>query len=583
MRYYCDQLRLKDVNKQVVLKGWINTIRVHSNIIFVDLRDIKGVTQLVFDLKKNIDFRKNFVLLKPESVIGVKGLVKEREKNNINKNLLTGEIEVFVLNLKIYSICKNNLPFNWKELNNNEVQEELRFKYRYLDLRNNKNLNKIIFRHKLYEQTRKFLNKNGFLEIELPTLTKSTPEGAREFLVPSRLKHDHFYALSQSPQQYKQILMVSGIDKYYSIAKCFRDEDLRSDRQFEFTQIDLEMSFVDKKDIMKVIEKLIKQIFKYILNQNIKIPFKKINYDEAINKFGTDKPDLRLPFEIKDITNIFKKTNFKIFKDLLSNNGIIRALNIKGLLNLNIGNKEFKIIENIATENNYKGIFIIKCIEENKLKSPFIKFLDSEEIYNIKNILSVEKNDVIFLLGDIDYLKLCETLGKIRTYCLSIFYNENELIKNNFSFLWVINFPLFYFDKDKKYYLPVHHPFTSPRLKDLKKLDKNPEKIIGEHYDIVLNGVEIGGGSIRINDFDLQKKIFKEFLKIDEKNIDGYFGHLLESFNYGAPPHGGIALGLDRICAILTNSKSIKEVIAFPKNQKGEDLLFGAPTKLNIN
>lgn len=567
----CNEIKNLDENiPHVIVAGWVQNIRNHGKLIFLDLRDQSGIIQIVFDLNnKLLNDIKNISL---ESVIAVEGIVK-------NKQDAKNQKEILAISFKVHSLSLKNLPF---EINSkkNLLKEELILTYRYLYLRNKKNITPLIIRHNICNIIRNILNQKDFLEIEMPILTKSTPEGAREFLVPSRLNYGQFYALSQSPQQYKQLLMVGGIEKYYSFAKCFRDEDSRTDRQPEFTQIDLEMSFIEKKDILSLVEELLFNIFKKVLNYEIEYPLKKISYYEAITQYGSENPDTRFNMKIQDISKFFINTKFEVFKRILSEKGVIKAINVNQLSD--ITRKEWNEIDLLSKHYGYNNISYIKNIN-NAFKSNLIKFLSQNEVNEIIKFLNIKNGDLIIIISGNKWKDICELLGKIRVLCAEILVNKQRLnLQGKFSLLWVDKFPYLLQDDFNNFSI-VHHPFTSPLKQDINKLETNPLEVKADNYDLVLNGTEIGSGSIRINDYNLQKKIFKKFLKMSPSEINLYFNHLLNAFKYGVPPHGGIAIGLDRLCSILIGEKSIKSVIAFPKNQKGKDLMILSPNNISKN
>ena len=568
----CNELTSADKGKSVTLIGWVQSVRDHGGIIFVDLRDREGITQVVFHPECPVyrDAQK----LKDESVIQIFGTVAMRENDTINPSLKTGEIEVVADNMIIHNVCET-LPFPLDNERADKVNEDLRLQYRYLDLRRPRNLNLLRMRHKAAKALREYLDSNGFTEVETPILFKSTPEGAREFLVPSRLNPGQFYALNQSPQQYKQMLMVSGIERYYQMAKCFRDEDLRADRQPEFTQVDIEMSFIDREDMYSLIENMLKKVWKDVLGIDIPTPFKRMPYSEAMNRYGVDKPDTRFEMELTDFTDTFKQSQFKVFSSVANGGGSIKAINAKGLADITQG--ELKNLEDVAKTLGAKGLAFIKA-ENGAWKSPILKFLSEAEQAELKQKLNIEDGDIVFFAA-CEWERACSILGRIRLECAKLLQARGKLSipADQFNFLWVIEFPLMLFDEEQGRYVSAHHPFTSPVEEDIKYLDSDPLRVRGQHYDIVLNGVELGGGSIRIHQPQVQEKIFRDVLKIPEDIIESRFGYMLKAFKYGAPPHGGIALGFDRLVSILTNRQSIRDIIAFPKTQRGQDLMAQSP------
>ena len=565
-----------NVGSDVVLIGWVNSVRDHGGILFVDLRDREGITQVVFhpDTKAVYEQAQK---LKDESVIQVFGKVAAREDGTKNPNLKTGDIEVIASDMIIHNIC-DVLPFPLEDERADKVNEDLRLQYRYLDLRRPRNLNLLRIRHKAATAIRDYLNSHDFVEVETPILFKSTPEGAREFVVPSRTNPGYFYALTQSPQQYKQMLMVSGIERYYQMAKCFRDEDLRADRQPEFTQVDIELSFVEREDMYKLIENMLKKIWKDVLNIDIPTPFQRMHYEEAMNRYGVDKPDTRFEIELNDLTDVFKNSQFKVFASVIQGGGVIKAINAKGLSDITQG--ELKNLEDVAKTLGAKGLAFIKA-ENGAWKSPILKFLSQEEQDALKQKLNIEDGDIVFFAAS-KWEQACSILGRIRLECGKLLQNRGKLVipADKFNFLWVIEFPLMLWDEEQGRYVSAHHPFTAPVEEDMQYLDTDPLRVRGQHYDIVLNGTELGGGSIRIHKPDVQEKVFKDVLKIPADVVESRFGYMLKAFKYGAPPHGGIALGFDRLVTILTGRASIRDIIAFPKTQKGQDLMAQSPSPI---
>lgn len=572
--HHCSELRESDINKTVTLIGWVDSIRDHGGVFFADLRDREGITQIIFDPQEKT-LAAQADKLKPESVIEVVGIVKGRPQETVKTSLPTGAIEVFAKELIIHNISETP-PFPLDDERAARVNEDLRLTYRYLDLRRPKSLERLRLRHTASKSIRDYLDSQKFTEVELPILFKSTPEGAREFLVPSRMNAGQFYALSQSPQQYKQMLMVAGVERYYSIARCFRDEDLRSDRQPEFTQVDLEMSFIDREDMYALIEGLLKKVWKDVLNIDIPTPFPRMPYKEAMSRYGVDKPDTRFSMELKDFSDCFKASDFKVFADTVAKGGVVKAINAKGLADMTQG--ELRHLEDAAKSLGAKGLGFIK-VENGEWKSPIAKFISDDEKQSLKEGLHIEDGDVVFFAAA-HWEQACNILGRVRLECAQLLVKRGlmEISKTQYNFLWVVDFPLMIFDEEAGRHLAGHHPFTSPVVEDIGLLDSDPLAVRGQHYDIVLNGVEIGGGSIRIHQPDLQKRVFEDVLKIPHDLVESRFGYMLKAFRFGAPPHGGIALGFDRLVSILAGVDSIRDVIAFPKTQKGQDLMAMSPT-----
>ncbi len=562
----CGELTKSNLGQTVKLSGWVNKIREKGFIIWVDLRDRYGITQLVFDKERSNDEIFNTASqLGREFVIEVEGSVIERK--SINENIDTGEIEILVTSINILNKSLTP-PFTIE--NESDGGEELRMKYRYLDIRRDPIKENLIFRHSLSLEVRNYLSENNFIDVETPCLIKSTPEGARDFIVPSRLNPNHYYALPQSPQIFKQLLMIGGIDKYYQIVKCFRDEDLRADRQPEFTQIDCEMSFVNQEDIFQQFEGLMKRIFSKFLGSD-NVTFKRMTYKSAIEKYGTDKPDLRYELLIHNISDEVKGKNFQIF----DNNEISVCLKVEGKSDLS--RKEIDEITDWVKRPQIgaSGLLWIKHNNDASFKSSFDKFFSDSDLRVISEKISSKPGDIIFIMSG-EYKKTLEQLGSLRVELASMF---NLIDKEKICPLWVTDFPLFEWDKEEKRFFSMHHPFTSPKSEFIDILDKDPGKVIANAYDLVLNGNEIGGGSIRIHDFDTQMKVF-ELLGMSKEEYTSQFGFLIEALKYGAPPHGGIAFGLDRLSAVLKGKDVIRDFIAFPKNNSGKDLMIDAPSKL---
>jgi len=584
--HHCNKLRPAHIGQIVTLSGWVHSRRDLGGLIFIDVRDREGRTQTVFDpsdLPKELFERA--AALRSECVVSVTGKVRQRPAGTNNPKIPTGEIEVMVKELEVLNVA-DVLPFPVDDPEAaSKVNEELRLKYRYLDLRRPEMARNLRLRSKVATATRVFMDEQGFLEVETPTLFKSTPEGAREFLVPSRINPGQFYALPQSPQQFKQILMVAGIEKYFQLARCYRDEDLRADRQPEFTQIDIEMSFIEREDIYALIEGLLKRVWKTALNVDVPTPFKRISFEEALNRWGIDKPDARFGMELVDFTEEFRASKFKVFSGAVAGGGVVKALNAKGMAGATQG--QIETMTEYAKGFGAKGLAYIK-VEKGadgatvEWKSPIVKFFSDAEKAALASKLKIEEGDLILFAAD-QWLNACEILGKIRLYCADVLKGQGKLVipADRFDFLWVVDFPLLSFDKEQNRWYSSHHPFTAPVAEDVPLLKTDPKKVRGQHYDVVVNGVELGGGSIRIHQPDVQKTVFEEVLQIPPDETKLRFGYMLEAFRYGAPPHGGIALGFDRLCAILCGTPSIRDVIAFPKTAKGTDLMTDSPAAVS--
>lgn len=564
---YCGELSVSNVENKVVLMGWAAKNRDLGGVLFIDLRDRTGVVQLVINEQAGGEVFSLAESVRSEYVIGVEGIVKKRDPETVNKNIPTGEIEVIVSRLVIYSKSETP-PFYIEE--DIDTNEQVRLKYRYLDLRRPDMQKNIITRHKVCKIARDYFDSNGFLEIETPMLIKSTPEGARDYLVPSRVHRGSFYALPQSPQLYKQLLMVAGMDRYFQIARCFRDEDLRADRQPEFTQIDLEMSFVDIDDVISVNEGMIAEVFEKTIGVKVKTPFLRLTYKEAMDRFGSDKPDTRFGLELINLSEIATGCGFKVFADAIASGGSVRAINAKGAAD-RLSRRDLDSLVDFVKIYRAKGLAWI-VVTQDELKSPITKFFTQEEIQAILKKTDAAAGDVLLFVADKDNI-VFDALGALR---IEIAKRLDLIDKSRYNFLWVTDFPLLEYDDEQKKYVAIHHPFTCPFDEDIDKLDTNPLSVRAKAYDIILNGTELGGGSIRIHDRELQAKMLS-LLGFSQEEAQERFGFLLEAFKYGTPPHGGMAYGLDRLVMLLTGSESIRDVMAFPKVQNASEPMSNAP------
>ena len=562
---YCGTLRIENVDKEVVLMGWIQKSRNLGGLIFADIRDTSGLCQIVFDINDNKELFEKAENLGSEYVVAVKGIIKERQAKN--PNIATGDIEVIVNELRILNESETP-PIYVKD--DDDVSEGLRLKYRYLDLRKPQMQHNMKMRHKVCQIVRNFLSDENFLEIETPILGKPTPEGARDYLVPSRVNPGKFYGLPQSPQLFKQLLMVSGMDRYFQIAKCFRDEDLRADRQPEFTQIDCEMSFVEMEDVMEVMERLIQKVFKETIKVYVTLPLPRLTYKEAMDRFGSDKPDLRFGFELKDLTEIAANCGFSVFEGAVAAGGSVRAINLNGYES-QFTRKNITELENVAKLYGAKGLAWMKFTSEG-ISSPIAKFMTQEVIDKITAKMDAKEGDLLLFVAD-KHSIVFNALGHVR---LEAAKKLNVIDENEFNFLYVTEFPMFEYDEEAGRYVAMHHPFTSPLDEDFDKFETEPQTMRAKAYDMVLNGVELGGGSIRIYDPKVQSTMFK-VLGFTEEDAYEQFGFLLDAFKYGTPPHGGLAFGLDRVMMLILNQESIRDVIAFPKNQNAICPLTNAP------
>lgn len=566
--HHCGELREEQSGLPVVLCGWVSKRRDHGGLIFIDLRDRSGIVQVVADPESSGSSFKIAEDIRNEYVIKVSGKVRMRDEDTINENIATGKIEVLAYEIEVLNKAKTP-PFYIRD--GIDTDENLRLRYRYLDLRRPEMQRNLILRHKVAKLMRDYLDEHHFLEIETPMLCKSTPEGARDYLVPSRVNPGKFYALPQSPQIFKQLLMVAGMERYFQIARCFRDEDLRADRQPEFTQLDMEMSFMDVDEILELMEGLIHHVFKGALGIDIKIPFQRLTWDDAMGRYGSDKPDLRFGMELKDVSEAVKGSNFQVFNKVLASGGQVKCINVKG--DANIPRRELDGLIIFCGNYGAKGMAWLQFPKEGGVKSSIAKFFTEENIEAIKKAADVESGDLLLFIADKPSI-VAQTLGALR---LEMAKRRNLINHDELAFTWVVDFPMFEYNEEEKRYVAMHHPFTSPRDEDLPLLLTNPSKVYAKAYDMVLNGTEIGGGSIRIHRRDIQKQVF-EAIGLSDEQAQEKFGFMMNAFEYGAPPHGGLAFGLDRLLMIMAKRDSIRDVIAFPKTQSAADLMTQAPS-----
>ena len=567
--HMCGDLRLSDAGKEVTVNGWVDRVRDNGGVLFLLVRDRAGIVQCTFDKSVNKDLFDIAFTCRTEFVVAVRGKLVARDAAAINKKMPTGEVEIIAEDIRILSRAETT-PFEIDD--NKEVGDQVRLKYRYLDLRRPSMQKNLMLRHRVTQVARNYFDEQGFIEIETPMLTKSTPEGARDYLVPSRVHPGKFYALPQSPQQYKQLLMLAGMDRYIQITRCFRDEDLRADRQPEFTQIDLEMSFVEQDDAIAVNEGFLKRVFKEVLDVDIQLPLPRLTWREAMDRFGSDKPDTCFGFEIKDISDIAANCGFGVFKSAIEAGGTVRLININGYAD-KFPRKEIDKLADFVKTYRAKGLAWMKLAADGTMTSSFAKFLTEEEIAAIKARADMHENDVLFVVADASEQTALVSLGALRC---ELAKRLGLAKKDDFKLLWVTEFPQFEYSEEEDRLVAMHHPFTAPMDEDIPLLDTDPAKVRAKAYDIILNGCELGGGSIRIHDPELQTKMF-EALGFTEARAKEQFGHLITAFSYGAPPHGGLAYGLDRLCMLLAGLDSIRDVIAFPKVQNASDLMMSCP------
>lgn len=567
--HMCGELRLADAGQTVTVNGWVDRVRDNGGVLFLLVRDRAGVIQCTFDKSVNADLFNIAFTCRTEFVVAVRGTLAARDEAAVNKKMPTGEVELIAGEIRILSKAETT-PFEIDDTK--EVGDQVRLKYRYLDLRRPSMQKNMMLRHRVTQVARNYFDENGFLEIETPMLTKSTPEGARDYLVPSRVHPGKFYALPQSPQQYKQLLMLSGVDRYMQITRCFRDEDLRADRQPEFTQIDLEMSFVEQDDVIAVNEGFLARVFKDVLDVDIQLPLPRLTWREAMDRFGSDKPDTRFGFEIRDISDIAASCEFGVFKGAVEAGGTVRLININGYAD-KFPRKEIDKLADFVKTYRAKGLAWMKLAADGSMTSSFAKFLTEDEVSAIKERADMHENDVLFVVADASEETALVSLGALRC---ELAKRLGLAKKDDYKLLWVTEFPQFEYSEEEDRLVAKHHPFTAPMDEDIALLETEPQKVRAKAYDIILNGCELGGGSIRIHDSELQTRMFRA-LGFTEEKAKEQFGHLITAFSYGAPPHGGLAYGLDRLCMLLAGLDSIRDVIAFPKVQNASDLMMSCP------
>ncbi|WP_432724540.1 aspartate--tRNA ligase [Staphylococcus equorum] len=571
---YCGLVTESLLDQEVTLKGWVHNRRDLGGLIFVDLRDREGYVQIVFNPDFSAEALQIAETVRSEYVVEVKGIVKQRDPQTVNPKIETGQVEVQVSDIQIINKSETP-PFALNEENQN-VDENIRLKYRYLDLRRQELAQTFKMRHQTTRSIRQYLDREGFYDIETPVLNKSTPEGARDYLVPSRVHGGEFYALPQSPQIFKQLLMISGFDKYYQIVKCFRDEDLRADRQPEFTQVDIEMSFVDQEDVMDMGEEMLQNVVKDVKGVEVPRPFPRMTYNEAMSRYGSDKPDTRFGMELIDVSELGEVMDFKVFKDAINKDGQVKAIVAEGASD-KYTRKDIDVLTEFVNIYGAKGLAWVKVVEDG-LNGPIAKFFENDHVEKLQSLTGAQAGDLVLFVADKPSV-VAQSLGALR---LKLAKELNMIDETKLNFLWVTDWPLLEYDEDVKRYTAAHHPFTSPKQEDIEKLSTEPENVQANAYDIVLNGYELGGGSIRIHDADLQAKMF-EVLGFTDEQAKEQFGFLLDAFKYGAPPHGGIALGLDRLVMLLTNRTNLRDTIAFPKTASATCLLTDAPSEVSEN